>query len=199
MKSKVSKRQNGNEQQMVARLYKNVQLKKTVYTRWMSGTEATISTSAGGVVALATVANAAVVNTLADFASVAALYTAYRCKAIRVEIFPHITAPVYNGAAAITKPPVVAFYPWTSNSVPTTFAQALDCPGLKTLSGYQKGTISTSWMGDPDAHLWTATSAAIGSNEQFGVSCIGGGSAVTASAPVFQVIPHYLVEFRMTG
>ncbi len=188
-----------NEDRSVARMYKQLHNEKVIYTRWVSGAEATISTSAGGVVALTTLANAALISSSADFASLAALYTAYRCKAISVQLLPLLPAPVYNGAAIQTQPSAIAVYPWTSNTVPTTFAQALDVTGVKVLSGYKGGFLRTTYAGDPDAHLWTGTGSAIGSNEQFGVSCIGTSTTSTASSGVWKVIPQYLVEFRMAG
>jgi hypothetical protein len=188
-----------SEDQTVTRLYKNIHQSKVIYERWVAGTEASIATGAGGTVALTTVANAAIISSTSDFASIAVLYTAYRCKAIRVEIFPANVAPYYNGTTNIQMPAAVAFYPWTSNNVPTTFQQALDVTGLKLLSGYKQGVIQTSWRGDPDAHLWTATGSAIGSSEQFGISCIGTGLTATATATVYRVFPMYLVQFRMAG
>lgn len=188
-----------SEDQTVTRLYKNIHQTKVIFERWVAGPEATIATGAGGTVALTTVANAASISSSADFASIAVLYTAYRCKAIRVEIFPAHVVPYYNGTTNLTMPPVVAFYPWTTNNVPTTFQQALDVTGLKLLSGYKQGVIQTSWKGDPDAHLWTGTGSAIGSSEQFGISCIGTALTATVSAVVYRVCPMYLVQFRMAG
>ncbi len=182
------------------KLYRTLHQEKRIYKRWMAGAELTVSTSAGGVVALATLANAAVINSTPDFASVAALYTAYRCRAIRVEIFPvYNVSGAYTGAAFQTLPPCVAVFPWTSNTVPTTFAQALDVTGNKLVSGWQHAVVSTSYRGDPDAHLWTGTGSAIGSSEQFGISCIGTAATTTASLAIWRVQVNYLVEFRMAG
>ncbi len=188
-----------SEDQQVARLYRNIHQEKVIYERWVAGNEASIATSAGGVVALATLANAAVISSASDFASLAVLYTAYRCKAIRVELFPQNTVPYYNGTTNIQMPAVAAVFPWTSNSVPTTFQQALDVTGMKLVSGYSHAVIQTSWKGDPDAHLWTGTGSAIGSSEQFGISIIGTALTSTATATVWRVIPQYLVQFRMAG
>ncbi len=195
----VAEQSSGNDERRVAKLYKNLHTEKVIYTRWVAGAEATISTSAGGVVALATLANAASISTASDFASLAALYTAYRCRAISVQLLPLLPAPVYNGAAIQTQPSAIAVYPWQSNTVPTTFQQALDVSGVKIMSGYQGGFVRTSYQGDPDAHLWTGTGSAIGSNEQFGISCVGTSTTSTASSGVWKVIPQYLVEFRMAG
>ncbi len=181
------------------KMYKNLHDAKKIYSRWMAGNESTISTSAGGVVALTTLANAALISSTSDFASVAALYTNYRCRAIRVDLFPVVTTPVYTGAAVQTAPPVVCVFPSFANTVPTTFQQALDGAGMKLMSGYKGGTIMTSWRGDPDAHLWTGTGSAIGSNEQFLISIVGSAATSTASTAVFRVVPQYLVEFRITG
>ncbi len=185
-----------SEEAQVARLYKNIKQEKAIVSRWLSGAEATVSTSAGGVIALTTLANAASISAAPDFSSLAAVYTTYRCKAIRVDLFP---VHVVNTSAVLTCPPVVAVFPSFANTVPTTFQQALDSTGLKLMSGYKGGTIMTSWKGDPDAHLWTGTGSAIGSNEQFLVSCIGTAATSTASLSIFRVIPQYLVEFRIAG
>jgi len=188
-----------SEQQQVERLYKQIHQTKLVFERWIAGPEAIISTSAGGVVALATIANAASISTAADFASVAALYTAYRCRAIRAQLLAFNPVPYYTGAAVFNAPPAIAVFPWQSNTVPTTFAQACDVTGVKIVSGYKSVTVTNSYKGDPDAHLWTGTGAAIGSNEQFGISCVGSATPSTASSSVWKVIPQYLVEFRMAG
>ncbi len=188
-----------DEERQVARLYKTVHQQKLIYERWVSGAESTVSTGAGGLVALTGLANAAGINVTPDFASLAALYTAYRCKAIRVELLPFLPVPVYNGAVLITQPTAIAVFPWTTNTVPTTFSQAQDTTGVKMVSGYSRAIVATSWKGDPDAHLWTGTGSAIGSNEQFGISCIGTATAATVNNSVFKVLPWYLVEFRMAG
>jgi len=196
---KSSKKNNRSEDAQVMRLYKNIHQDKRVYQRWVAGPEGNVSTSAGGIVALTTVANAASISSCADFSSLAAVYTTYRCRAIRVDFFPYFTAPYYSGTVNISMPPVVAAFPSFANTVPTTFQQVLDSTGLKLMSGYRGGTILTSYKGDPDAHLWTGTGSAIGSNEQFLVSVIGTAGVVTVSTAVFRYIPQYLVEFRIAG
>ncbi len=198
-KGKMRVRRSKGESQQVDRLYKNIKQEKVIYSRWVSGAEATLTTTAGGVIGITTLANAAVVNSTSDFSSLAALYTAYRVKAIRVQLLPLYTAPAYTGAALFYAPCALAVFPWTSNTVPTTFAQALDVTGCKVVSGYREAVINTSWKGDPDAHLWTGTGAAIGSNEQFGISVIGSATASSASTTVMKVLSWYLVEFRMAG
>jgi hypothetical protein len=187
------------EAAMVERLYRSIHQEKRIVQRWVSGAEATVSTSAGGVIPITTLANAAVISSTPDFPSLAVLYTAYRCKAIRVQLIAFSPVPVYSGATVLSTPPAIAVFPWTSNTVPTTFQQALDVTGVKISPGYKSLVLSTSYKGDPDAHLWTGTGAAIGSNEQFGVSCIGTATAATASNPIWKVIPQYLCEFRMNG
>ncbi len=187
------------EEGTVAKLYKTIHQEKLIYERWIAGPEGTVTTTAGGIVALQTLANAASISTASDFASLAALYTAYRCKAIRVQLMAILPVPCYNGSALIYAPSCIAVFPSTSNTVPTTFQQALDVTGLKLMSGHQSGVVSTSWKGDPDAHLWTGTGSAIGSNEQFLISCIGTSTTATVSNVVWKVIPQYLVQFRMAG
>lgn len=198
MKSKravSSKKPARSEQAQVARLYQNIKMEKQIFTRWFAGAESTVSTTAGGVVALATLANAAGVSALSDFSSMATVYTTYRVKAIRVDWFPVVVV----NTTAITVPPIIAVFPSFANTVPTTFQQALDSTGLKLCSGYKQGSCMTSWKGDPDAHLWTGTGSAIGNNEQFLISCIGTAATSTASTAVWRVIPQYLVEFRIAG
>lgn len=188
-----------SEAAVVERLYKTVHQTKRIVRRWVAGAEATISTNGSGLVALATLANSAVISSAPDFASLAVLYTAYRCQAIRVQILSRFPQAVWNGTTVSYPPSAVAVYPWTSNSVPTTFAQALDVTGVKIKSGYQNFVITNSYSGDPDAHLWTGTGSAIGSGEQFGISVVGSTIASSASYPFWHVIPQYLVEFRMNG
>jgi len=144
---------------------------------------------------LQTLANAASVSSTPDFSSMAVVYTTYRVKAIRVDLYPVNKV----NTTSFVAPAVVAVFPSFANTVPTTFQQALDCTGLKLTSGYEKCTVMTSWKGDPDAHLWTGTGSAIGNNEQFLISCIGTSHPATVSLTVFRVIPQYLVEFRIAG
>ncbi len=188
-----------SEAAVVERLYKTIHQEKRVIQRWVAGAESTLSTSAGGLVVLTTLANSASISTAADFASLAALYTAYRCKAIRVQCIPFQSVPYWNGTAPVYQPAAIAVYPWTSNTVPTTFAQACDVTGVKIVSGYKGCVISTAFKGDPDAHLWTGTGSAISGGEQFGISCIGTSTSAAATVSVWKVIPQYLVEFRMNG
>ncbi len=188
-----------SEEQQVFRMYKNIKGEKNILSRWLVGNETSVSTSAGGVVTLQTLANAASASATPDFSSFATVYTNYRVKALRVDLFPICTVPVWSGAAIQTEPSVIAVFPSFANTVPTTFQQALDSTGLKLMSGYKGGTCVTSWKGDPDAHLWTGTGSAIGNNEQFLISCIGTALASTASIVVFRCIPQYLVEFRIAG
>ncbi len=181
-------------------MYKNVKQTKRIIQRWMAGAETSVSTNGSGLIALTTLANAASISSAPDFASLAAVYTTYRCKAIRVDLFPQWTVPVYNGTSIVYQPAVVCVFPSFANTVPTTFQQALDGTGMKLMSGYKGGTLMTSWKGDPDAHLWTGTGSAIGNSEQFLVSIVGTALATTsANAVVFRCIPQYLVEFRIAG
>ncbi len=194
------KKPSKSEQQQVARLYKQIHQTKSNYQRWLAAPETVIACNGSGVVALATLANAATIqSSCPDFASLATLYTAYRCRAIRVRLLPLYLTPVWDGTVLRTAPCAIAVYPWMTNNVPTTFQQALDVTGVKVVSAYKADTVLTSYRGDPDAHLWTGTGSAIGSNEQFGVSCIGTALASTASLSVMKVLVDYLVEFRMVG
>ncbi len=188
-----------SEKARVERMYKSLHVDKRIYRRWMAGAEATISTTAGGVIALTTLGNAASISAVSDFSSVAALYTAYRCKAIRVQLFPNFPVPVWDGTAARFPPTVVAVFPWQANTVPTTFAQAQDVTGVQMVSGYKGCVAVNTFQGDNDAHLWTGTASAIGGNEQFGISIIGTTSTAAASVVIYRVLVDYLVEFRMAG
>ncbi len=189
-----------SEEQQVIRMYKNIHETKRIYQRWIAGTEIGVSTSAGGVIALTTLANAALVSSAPDFASLAVLYTTYRCKAIRVDIFPvYDVSGSWTGAAFQTLPSCVCVFPSFANTVATTFQQALDVSGMKLIKGNERATVMTSYRGDPDAHLWTGTGAAIGSNEQFLFSMVGTAATSTASLAIYKVVPQYLVEFRITG
>ncbi len=192
-------RRRQDEQQQVARLYKNIKGQKQIFERWFTGNEASVSTGAGGVIALQTLANAASVSATPDFSSMAVVYSTYRVKAMRVTLLPIMPNAVYNGATFYYAPSVVAVFPSCANTVPTTFQQALDVNGVKLLSGFKGGVVMTSWLGDPDAHLWTGTGSAIGSNEQFLISCIGTALTATVNNPVFRCIPEYLVQFRIAG
>ncbi len=194
------KPKNKSEQAAVERMYKTLHGEKVIYTRWLAGPATTLTLTAGGVLALTTLANAASVSSASDFASLAGLYTAYRCKAIKVFVMPVVPNAFFDGTATVYRlPNMLAAFPWTSNTVPTTFQQALDVTGVKIVSGYRPFSINTSYKGDPDAHLWTGTGAAIGSNEQFGISIVSGSMAGTASLAAYYVVPQYLVEFRMAG
>lgn len=188
-----------SEAMQVERLWKTIHQTKRNLKRWLNGSESSLSTNGSGVVPLTTLANSASITSCPDWASLATLYTAYRCHAIRVELIPYYPVPVYNGTVIVTVPSLICVFPWMSNNVPTTLGQALDVVGCRTKSGYERLLISNTYKGDPDAHLWTATTGAIGGGEQFGISCIGTSTACTASNFVWKILVNYLVEFRMVG
>ncbi len=196
-KTKKSKPQ--SEAAQVERLWKSIHQTKRTLKRWLAASETSLSTSAGGVVPLTALANSASISVTPDFGSLATLYTAYRCHAIRVTLVPYYPVPVYNGTTLITVPSLICVFPWMSNNSPTTLAQAMDVNGCQYRSGYERLLISTTYKGDPDAHLWTSTASAIGGNENFGISAIGTSTTSTASTFVWKVLVQFLVEFRMVG
>ncbi len=163
------------------------------FIRRMSGGQLTISTGAGGTVALQTLASSANVSALApDFSSCANLYVAYRVLAIEVLVMPFF--PV--NTTAVTVPVTMVVAPFQAGTGATTYGGLVDTSRSVVTSGYRSGKFYADAKQDKNAQLWTPITAAIGASNAFGLQVIGDAVACTASTPVWRSNLWYLVEFR---
>ncbi len=163
------------------------------FIRRMSFSSATLSTGAGGVVALTTLVSSANVSaSCPDFSSCANLYVAYRVLALECVVKPFY--PV--NTTAVTVPASIVVAPFQAGTGATTYAGMLDTSRSVVASGYSGGRFFADAQSDPNAKLWTQVTAAIGASNAFGLQCIGDSVAATATTYVWRVNAWAVVEFR---
>lgn len=159
----------------------------------MAANIATLSTNGAGIIVLSTLASSISVSTLPDFSAAATMWSAYRCRAIKVMVLPFY--PV--NTTTITVPAAIAVGPYENGVNSTTFTGYMDGPRVKLCSGYKAYTFYADYRMNNDAQLWTPVSSAIAGAEAFGISCIGFSTAATVSTSVWAVQAWYDVELRM--
>ncbi len=161
-------------------------------------TEVTLSANGAGLIPATTLASTNSVSVLGDFSSVAAIYSNYRVKAIRLTCNPYYPVPAWTGAAFITVSPLIVVVPFRSGLVPSTYVGFSESSEAKYASGYKGGVFTTTNKGYPDGHLWHPTNAVITSADSYGLAAMGQNLiAGTASVPVWAVNVEYLVEFSV--
>jgi len=154
-----------------------------------------VSTNAGGLIPITTIASSVNVNAYGDFSGLAGLYNSYRVHAFKLTFWP-----VYKvNTTAVTSPVFVACAPFRGGLTPTTMQQLQESPDCAYMSGYDRGVSTVNYNGDNDAHLWTPTNAAVTSSETFGLAICGSTIAATASTQVWYIQIEAVVEFRVTG
>ncbi len=184
-----SAKENGRD----AQLFKRLNSQDVIVQRRMAANIATLSTNAAGVIVLTTLASSISVSTLPDFTSAASMWSAYRCKAIKVQVLPFYP----NVTTATTVPAAIAVGPYENGVNSTTFVGYMDGPRVKLCSGYKGYEFYADYRKNKDAQLWTPVSSAIAGAEAFGISCIGFSTASTVSTTVWAVQAWYDVELRM--
>ncbi len=174
-------------------MFKQLNSQDRIVSRRMAANLATLSTNGAGNIVLTTLASTISVSTLPDFTSAATMFSAYRCRAIKVKVLPYYPIPL----AAVTVPAAIAVGPYENGVNSTTFTGYADGPRVKICSGYKEYTFYTDFVKNKDAQLWTPVNSAIAGAEAFGISCIGMSTTSTASTNVWAVQAWYDVELRM--
>lgn len=152
-----------------------------------------VSTTAGGIIAVTTLASSGAVSALSDFTPSAALFLEYRVRGMKVTWCPVWKVNAVSGAP----PPMYAVAAFSSGLAGTTFQQALDSTGCKIVSGYDKFVAEATYKGNKDAQLWTPTTAAVTAAETYGLWIVSESTyAASASLAIGYFVAEYIVEFR---
>jgi len=168
-----------------------------VIVKRMTIPSGSISTTAGGLVAVATYSSSLVQSTSAtEWASFAARYQQYRVRRMRMSRIA-IWNVTQSGGDQMGQ---ATMYDsdWIGTSVPTSAAQVL-ADEKATISGScQDRRLSVTWERNPNAKLWNPTSASIPAANQFGLALASGttGAVLPSSAVVFTYSLEFDVELR---
>jgi hypothetical protein len=161
----------------------------------MSYSDASINTTAGGIIGSTNLCDSQLVQSCADWSSCAAMYASFRVRSIKV-----IAKPAYKvNTTAITVPAMVYVIPFYGNLIPTTVPGFADSSEVKVVSGYEPWTFGADFLTlekDGDAHLWTPTNTTVTSAERFGIAIMGTATPSTASTLVWKLTYFFDVEFK---
>lgn len=167
--------------------------KAAVFVRRMALSYSTLSTGVGGTLAWSAIANTSNVQvSCPDFASCANIYGAYRVRAMEVHLLP---AFVVN-TTAVTVPLCVATCTFQAGAAPANYAAIVDGSNVQMLSGYKQYKLTCDDRRDPNARLWTPTSAAVPTGNNFGIVICGSTTTSTASTLIWAVQAWAVVEFQ---
>jgi hypothetical protein len=172
-----------------------LQARSHTYIRKLSPAEGTISTSAGGTVAVGTICASTLVSSTPDFASCAGIYQLYRVRAMVIECFPNYLV----NTTAVTLPPFLVVSPHFNGNSVISLQGHLDASGSKKVVANKPWTMTTAWAGDPEAHFWTPVSAAVPAAEGYGITVIGSAQTSTVSLAIMRTVVNYIVEFKMAS
>jgi len=152
-----------------------------------------ISTGAGGTIAAVQVCGSGQAqSSCPDFASFANLFALYRVRAMRVQLKPFYVC----NTTSIVVPASVAIGEFRGGLGGATYNSLRQSPTGKIYSGYKSAMLSCDWDKDPDAHLWSATTAAVPTLETYGFTACGNSIASSTNTYVWSVDVDYIVEFR---
>jgi len=178
------------------RLVRELGAQTRTVLRRICGPPSTMSTNAGGLLVASTLCISNGVNSAADFAALAGLFTSYRVRSMRVQIRPFYPVPFFNGVGTVTVPASIAAGFMQGGVAGATYQALSDSAKPRFLSGYKQHDLTINWEGDTDAHLWTATTTGISSSEAFGIVVCGQGTASTVNTYVWHYSVEYVVEFK---
>jgi len=159
----------------------------------MSFPVGTISSSAGGAIAVDTALSSSYVQSAAatQWASFAARYQQYRVRAVKVTFKaknPVQSATVIHGN--------IFFSDFIGSSTPSSAAQVLADERAKVFDTYSDIMYEADWSRNPNSRLWNPTSAAVPTANLFGVAFASGPGALSVSIGYFECTVEWLVELR---
>jgi len=189
-----SKRPHDSSDLNVSRLLRNLGNKMQVYERRIC-VRISVSTDGTGRVPIATLASSASVSALTDFTKCAGLYLAYRVKGMKTTLNPTFSA---NVAGVAPSPSTLVTFFFTSGLAAATYQDAIDSSGFRIHSGYDHKIVAEAdWSGQPDAHLWTPTNAAVTASESFGTAIVEDTSSTISQLSIvyYTGVTEYIVEF----
>lgn len=178
----------------VARILRNLDGKLAIFSRRIA-VRVSVSTDGTGRVPITTLASSAAVSALTDFTKCAGLYLAYRVKCMRTTLNPVFQA---NVAGIAPSPATLVTFFFTSGVAAANYQDAIDSSGYRQHSGYSlKIVAQADWKGQPDAQLWTPTTAAVTAAESYGIAIVEDTSATVSqlSTLYYTGVTEYDVEF----
>lgn len=157
-----------------------------------------VTSTAAGTVALDTASDTAYVQSApaAEWASFAARYQQYRVRRLRftwVPAYPGSGQPT-AGATSGHVPIIVGDF--IGASVPGSYAALLSDERSKIFCSNQKFTFEVTWARNPNAKLWTATSASIPTANQYGLGFGGQPASYPATTIAANAFLEWDVELR---
>jgi len=159
------------------------------------GIDGTISTTAGGSVAVAAITTANLISALgAEFTNFAQEFQEFRVKRLRTHFLPSTTSATsttgpYQGSMIVA--------PW-KQFVPTTISTLYQGAQKEVFSTLQETKVQQTSAGFPNALLWTGTNAAIVSDRDFGIAYASlTASTMAASTRLFSLYHELVIEFRL--
>lgn len=158
-------------------------------------TSSSISTTAGGVIGVDTLASSSNVTVASNWADFQGIALEYRVLAVEAEIFPIVTSCT---SPTVPSPTMLAMSAWSSDAIPSSWNAVAQGPGAKLFLGNQKMKFAASVKNNPNAKLWTGITATIATANIYGIMFADPGTAPisAASTPYFRALVRYLVEFR---
>jgi hypothetical protein len=194
-KSRKSDKSASRHQARINRGFDRLHGINVTYRRIMSYSDASINTTAGGIIGSTNLCDSQLVQSCADWSSCAAMYSSFRVRAIKAYAFPAYRV----NTTAVTVPAMVYVIPFYGNLIPTTIPGFADSSEVKIVSGYDKWSHAADFLTlekDGDAHLWTPTNTTVTSAERFGLAIMGTATASTASTLVWKLTYFFDVEFK---
>jgi len=154
-----------------------------------------ISTTAGGVIGVDTLASSSNVTVASNWADFEGIALEYRVLVVEAEIFPIVTSCT---SPTVPSPTMLAMSAWSSDIIPSSWNAVAQGPGAKLFLGNQKMKFAASAKDYPNVKLWTGITATIATANIYGIMFADPGTAPisVASTPYFRVVVRYLVEFR---
>ncbi len=127
-----------------------------------------------------------------EFTALATRYQEYRVRAVRVHGFA-----LYPVNTDIIEHTTISRSSQLGNNIPASFAQNVASESCKVCPTYACWTSTLTWNVNPNAKLWTNTTASIPSENQYALAICGNqGFPVNESLIYYTLYVEWDVEFR---
>jgi hypothetical protein len=161
----------------------------------------TVSTAGTGFIAAGFVTSDQARSLGSDFASFAARYTQFRVRAVRMRMYPLVdanTAVTAGGGAVTPHPTAIAMAAYKSNLSYGTYSSVCTGNNAKIFQGRERCIeYSIDWSNYPDAKFWSASNAAIPTDQVYGFQYQDSGTAPASavSTTYYRTVLDWIVEF----
>lgn len=156
----------------------------------------TVTTSAGGLIALSSIAADAARTGTGEFAEYAVVWSHFRVHSITLHFAPRWPSSFQSsGAVDLSHGALLLAPSWDSNEVYSSVANLLQNPACTWKSTSSTFTYKMTWKGYPDAHLYHEVGSAIPADQNMRIY-FGSTTSLVASVPYYYVATVYDVEFR---